>query len=460
MSAQITTETIGRPTSPRRAKAKEAPSVVVLGSSVWGVRVVNSINELRILAPQLRKVHAQSANRSPFSTFEFIESYARYNEYFSEPGSLDLCVACAYSGRELVGYLPLKRVREHVGPVGYTKLEFLCTHDSELPEVVARAGDEARVAAVVVDYLLGHEPGFAMLELKEQRAGSPLLTNPMPATFTGFYSRTFASLDVATIQVRWPTLADYFWDFNKKFRSNVSRQVRKLAALKDVELISARHPADLTPIFELYLELERRSWKSRADGVIGRHPKRVAFFRDLIAKAAPFELSFDILCAGGEPIAGIVNGRHDDKLYALQIVYDEDLRDNGPGVLMLLWSMKRAIEEKLGAYHLLHGSAYYKTRWLADVITTESMQYFRFGSAAHLRARLGEARRWMYSLQPEAFAALKYNLDKRRVLAQSRPALSAEAHELSRTLVERVKRTAGTVVHDGAAIAAAMPFQV
>ncbi|HSI04714.1 MAG TPA: GNAT family N-acetyltransferase, partial [Myxococcota bacterium] len=436
-------------------------SVVVLGSSVWGVRVVNTINELRVLAPQLRMVHAQSASRSPFSTFDFIETYARYNEYFPEPGSLDLCVACAFSGNELVGYVALKRVRDHVGPVGYTKLEFLCTHDSELPEIVARAGDEERVSTVLIEYLLEHEPGFAMLELKEQRAGSPILTNSLGSSaFSGFYARTFASLDVATVNIRWSTLADYFWDFNKKFRSNVSRQVRKLAALDDVELLSARHPADLEPIFELYLDLERRSWKAQAAGVIGRHPKRVAFFRDLVAKAAPFELSFDILCVRGLPIAGIVNGRHERNLYALQIVYDEDFRDNGPGVLMLLWSMKRAIEQKLSAYHLLHGSAYYKTRWLADVTSTESMQYFRVGTAAHLRARLGEARRWMGSLQPEAFAALKYNLDKRRVLTQSRPALSAEAHETSRALVNRVKQMPGTVVNDGAAIAAAMPFQV
>ncbi len=460
MSAQITTETIGRSKVARRGRAKQAPSVVVLGSSVWGVRVVTTLNELRVLAPQLRAVHAQSATASPFGSFDFIESYARYNEYFPEPGSLELRVALVFSGHELIGYLPLKRVREHVGPIGYTKLEFLCTHDSELPELVARAGQEERVAAVLVDYLLTHDSGFAMLELKEQRPGSPLLRNATPSRFRGFYSRTFPSLDVATINVRWRTLADYFWDFNKKFRSNVSRQVRKLASLSGVELISARHPAELEPILALYLDLEQRSWKARAGGVIGRHPKRIAFFRDLIAKAAPFELSFDILCAGGEPLAGIVNGRSRNRLYALQIAYDEEQRDNGPGVLMLLWSMKRAIEEKLEAFHLLHGSSYYKTRWLADITSTRSMQYFRFGTAAHLRARMGEARRWMSSLQPDALATLKYNLDKRRVLAQSRPNLSAEAHEASRVLVRRVKEMPGIVVNDGATIAAAMPFPV
>ncbi len=460
MTDQITTETVAPSSSRRRKHAPTPPNVVVLGSSVWGVRVVNTVNELRILAPQLRSLHAMSAARSPFSTFDFLETYVRYNEYFPKPGSLDLCVACAFAGNELVGYLPLKRVREHVGPVPYTKLEFLCTHDSELPEVVAPAGDEARVSAVLVEYLLEHEPGFAMLELKEQPAGSPLLRDAMPSSFTGFYSRKFPSVDVATIPVRWRTLDEYFGAFNKKFRSNVSRQVRKLVALADVELVSARHPADLAPIFELYLNLELRSWKAEAHGTIGRHPRRIAFFRDLIGKAAPFEMSFDILCVAGEPIAGIVNGRNGNRLYALQIVYDEDFRDSGPGVLMLLWSMKRAIEDGLSAYHLLHGSAYYKTRWLAEVTPTQSMQYFRFGSVAHLRARLGEARRRMPALEPGALAVLKYNLDKRRVLAMSRPALSAPAHVASRALLERARSSSGVVVTNAAAIVAAMPFAI
>jgi CelD/BcsL family acetyltransferase involved in cellulose biosynthesis len=422
------------------------------------VETIDTLEALRRLAPQVRSLHAASADQSPFTTLGFIESYAEHNEYFAEPGSLQLRVACAFCDGELVGYAPLKRVRERAGLLRHDKLEFLCTHDSALPHVVTRRGDEVRISGAIVDHILTHQTAFTVLELKEQTRDSPLLVDGNARARPGFYARVFPGADTAVITRRWNTLGDYFGALSKKQRSNVARQVRKLLDLNGLELVSACHPASLDVILALYLDLEARSWKSDADVTIARHPSRLAFVRDLIAKADPFELSVDVLCAHGEPLAGIINGRYGGRLYALHIAYDERFHGTSPGVLMVLWSMKRVIEERLASYDLLHGSTYYKTRWLADIVTTQSVQYFRRGSAAHLRARLGELWRFIRRAPRSAKADVVHNAVKRAIVARTRPHISAEIRTASRDAVARCKCSAGTVVHDRNTIARCMPF--
>lgn len=135
----------------RRGRRRKRAGVVVTSAGVIDVRIIERLDELRELAPRLREVHRRSRRRSSFTTPEFIERYCRQNK------KVRPYVACGFRDCELVAYLPLKRVREGVGPLRRSKLDLLCVHGTGLPHVVARADVDAGVGTALVEYLLQHE---------------------------------------------------------------------------------------------------------------------------------------------------------------------------------------------------------------------------------------------------------------------------------------------------------------
>jgi CelD/BcsL family acetyltransferase involved in cellulose biosynthesis len=267
--------------------------------------------------------------------------------------------------------------------------------------------------------------------------------------------------------VRWDTLDAYFKSFSKKFRSNVSRQMRSLLAAGEVEYLASSDPATTPALFELYHSIEPRSWKSRAGVAISRYPQWVEFFKGLLDARQPMRVSIQVLLLDGVPIAGLINGEFMKGLYALHMVYDERLSRLAPGSAMLLMGMRQAIDGRYAFFNLLSGFGYYKARWQAQMTETRIAQIYRAGSLLFWRRVLGDWKRRVFPARPKEAPALfnplrrdvsEHECEQTGLDSVPKLPLSDEERERIAALIAEVRKGRGEFL-SAAGLAAVMPFE-
>ena len=368
------------------------------------VRCLHELAEIATLRSMINALNLASSRPDPFSTFEFYENLLLRRGSSNGGTRSRVWFLAAFIERELIGYLALEEVSETVLWRPIQRLGFLVAHDADRPHVVARAEHLGIVTEMFYEYLREHRQEWDLLELQQQDAASTLYPLPTGVRLKGCWVRHWPNLENGTIRVRWATLKEYFDALAPKFRENLSRQMRKLLASGDVELLTSSDPASTPALLDLYCSIEERSWKARTDLTVGGTPERLDYFRGLLDARQPMQAVIQILVRDGVPIAGLISGaftgRADKGLYALHIVFDENLSASGPGSAILMMGMRYAIDGYFSFFNLLSGFGYYKTRWLADMTATRAAQIYRIGGAFFWRRLLGDAQRWVNARLP------------------------------------------------------------
>jgi len=171
---------------------------------------------------------------------------------------------------------------------------------------------------------------------------------------------------------------------------------------------------------------------------------------------------FQVLLLAGVPVAGLITGAFGKGLYALHMVYDERFSRLAPGSALLLMGMRRAIEGGYGFLNLLQGFGYYKTRWLAEMTQTHSLQIYRIGSPFYWRRVFGDAkRRWFGAAVIDETPLAN---PSRRAVTTDEPAggvglrvVSSEEHARYAALIAQVQHGRGEFL-SSLQLAAALPF--
>jgi CelD/BcsL family acetyltransferase involved in cellulose biosynthesis len=184
-------------------------------------------------------------------------------------------------------------------------------------------------------------------------------------------------------------------------RSNISRQARKLFAQGVVEIVLADGAAAVSAWFDAYCDLDSRSWKRGTQSSIQRHPRRVGFYREVVAARAGLEPSFIGILLDNVLIAGLLAGSNSAAApqrhgaWCLEMAYDESRAELGPGQLLLLVAMGEAIRRADSFLSYMQNFAYYKHRWGAESIPVVNVQLLRRASLHNLRASIGESVKWI-----------------------------------------------------------------
>ncbi len=406
----------------------------------------------------INALNLASARPDPFSTFEFYEHCLRYKALFSDRDDVQLWLLLAFLDGEMVGYLALKRSQRRVLGWKASRIDWLTAHIADQPHPVTRPGFEEAVSAAACAHLLARRQDWSLLEFQQQTASSPLLASMRTASSAGLRFRQWANLPTATIPVQFESIAGYFAMLSKKFRSNVSRQMRSLMSAGRLEMLSGSDPDTLPLLFDLYREIERHSWKAHtAEAFDGDH-HWIDYYRCLMQREQPMNLSIHLLLLDGFPVAGLINGAYAQGLYALHIVYDERLTRLAPGSAMLLMGIRAAIDGGYSQFDLLWGYGYYKSRWLAQMQETQSLQLYRSGGAYFWQRLLGDlARRWRPALPDEE--TLLFNPARRETQHPDLPSAADDPRQraLIMAMVDRAKAGRCEFL-DAARLSAALPF--
>lgn len=417
------------------------------------IRCCHALADAAPLRGAINALNLGSVRPDPFSTFEYYENHLRHARGFEAGGDSQLWLLLAYEGGELAGYAALKRCAHRVLGRRAMKIDWLTAYAADRPHLVARPGLETAVAAAIYAYLVDRGQQWSLLEFQQQEADSPLLPPPADAVAGAYRFRHWPNPASGTLQLQWPSIAAYFAALPHKSRSNVSRQMRTLLAAGDVQSLTSSDPRAIGALLELHRGVEAHSWKARA----AVDTPSWAPCAGLTDPAQPMRLVIQVLLLDGVPIAGLVCGAFGQGLYALHIAYDERYARLAPGSAMLLMGVRLAIEGGYTFLHLLRGSGYYKTRWLARMSETQSLQVYRAGSPFHWRRVLGDLARFGAGApRPAAlFNPVRREADAARATVPAPPSARERADYAA--LVAQVLRAPGEFL-SAAQLAAVLPF--
>lgn len=364
------------------------------------VRAHRSIEALRPLRDEMDALNRASRRRCPFTTPAFLENVVRNDEVFRGKAAPKPLFLTAHECGRLVGYMALRESKQRVGRLSYRKLEWLLTLEVDRPHLVCHPEDERAVARAMWRHLLARGRPWSMIELVQQDERSELFPLPDGLPVERFLVRTMEGRQCCPLRLReeggaarFGDVAEYVAALSRKQRSNTKRAVLDLLQRPGVAFVSSDRPEAAKLLFELYLDVERRSWKSAGDAAIARSKARLDYYRALLDERQPMRLCVDVLLEDGIPVAGHIVGEYARRAFFLQTVYDDGMHELSPGTLMLLLSVKQAIERGVDEFDMLPDFAYYKSRWLADVVDTADVQVFRKGSLPWLKAVLGDFKR-------------------------------------------------------------------
>jgi hypothetical protein len=368
---------------------------------VFEVRCFESFQSAAALREPVNALNGLGGSPDPFSSFEFLETYERHDELRAQRQGLPLWLLAVFQAERLVGFVALAASQRRVLGLRRFALGYLVTRDTDRPRVLAEPGAMPAVTRALLDYIAGRWREWQLLELYQQDAASPWpdALSHLPAH--RYAVASWPCLPNATIGLRWGSLQAYADALVRKFRVNVVRQMRNLAASGAVQVLASDDPQVTPALLAICRNIELRSWKRHAQATIGRHADRQRYFEALLAAHQPMQIAISILLRDGLPIAGMVLGRCGNRLAALHIVYDEDCHQFAPGSALLLLAVRRGIEAGCSELNLLSGFGYYKTRWLAQMTETRILQVYRRGTLLYWKRRAGELWR---SLRPAAAA--------------------------------------------------------
>jgi hypothetical protein len=360
-----------------------------LASGPIEVGAFGSLEELGPLLERLDALNLASRRPSPFATIPYVRAFLA-NDEFADGRSRPLFLV-AFAAGEPVGWMALRRRRDRAFGLPATRVEFLVSHDNDRPGLSSRPADEARCAGAFLRHLLEREPSWSLLEWSEQDATSPLAAAAQGAS--GFFVRRFENYANATVPCRWADAGEYYRSLSRNFRASLRKGVNRLFAEGKVEFVTSWDPQATPRLLDLHLEVEERSWKGPGATGIGRHPRRVAFFRSLLDPAQPMRMSLRLLLLEGVPIASELNGAFAETWYSMEATYDEGYRDGCPGHLLFLMTMREALARRARAFNLLNNFPELKRRYNAAITGTAAVQVFRPGTPLWAKAHLGDLRR-------------------------------------------------------------------
>ena len=375
---------------------------------------VDGLRAIERYAAEMDRLNAAAPRPNPFLSSAFLRCYALRSEFYT-PGSGERLLVVK-RGNAVIGCAPLRLTHEPIVPglglpVTATRLQFLAPVDTEQPHFLSAPADEEQVAAAIVRHVRDADPRWGMFELVGQPPGGVLHRALHAAANASHRVRDIQVEPYTEVPLAWPNLHAYFRSLTKHMRSNIGRQARRMYATGDTELVLARGAPAVSAWFEAYCDLDQRSWKHGTESSIQRHPRRVRFFKELVAGRSGLDPSFVGVVLDGVLVAGLIIGSNRSEAperhgaWCLEMAYDRTRADLGPGQLLLLMAVGEALEERHAFLNFMQNFAYYKHRWGAREIPVVNVQMIRRVSYFNGRALAGDARRWWQTRQQRAKVA-------------------------------------------------------
>lgn len=315
---------------------------------------------LEDLAPAWTALVEASAAPSIFLSWTWVRGWL--DEYGSRYDPLIL--TARRDDGEVCGIAPLVVSRDRSRLRRVTVIGQEPTYGEYL-DVISPKGDEAAVAAALVDHLCGELSGqWDVLVIQRMLAESTLL----PHLRAAFSEHGAASRVETTAPSRTTRLPTDFDDLLASRSANFRRQLRnsrnRLERLGEVRLLVAPDDVPVDTAFDELLRLHRLRWGNKGSFSTDAY---VRFHRRLAHRLAENDQLFlALLTAGGQTVAVCYDFVFAGKMWSVQGGWDPQHQSGRPGTVLTAEAIRWAIEHGLNEYDFLAGHHDYKLRWAND----------------------------------------------------------------------------------------------
>jgi len=330
------------------------------------IEVYHDSSAFDTLKPEWNPLVERSATRSVFLTWEW---QAIWWKHLGE-GELHLVTLRDGAGA-LVGIAPLCRVTSQAGEHAFRWIG--CVDVSDYLDVIATPGSEQALYAALMDYLTGPDaPAWTYVDLCNIRQDSPTYgTLAQMAVERGLHARTAIQeiCPVIPLPSEWE---DYLASLDKKQRHEIRRKMRRIESEAKTHWRFAADPATLDADIDEFIGLHRKSNREK-DAFMD--DKMVGFFREICRAAFHAGwLNLAFIHVNDSVAATMLNFDYDTQILVYNSGYDPDrYAVLSPGIVLLSYCIRHAIETGRTRFDFLRGDEDYKFRFGADRTTIHNV---------------------------------------------------------------------------------------
>jgi CelD/BcsL family acetyltransferase involved in cellulose biosynthesis len=214
------------------------------------------------------------------------------------------------------------------------------------------------------------------------RLGQPPADSPFTKAFLAGACKSGFVLTDSTEGSPFLDLTDGWEDplarFTSRRRSDFRRMQRRAEEEGPVTFeFHAPTPDEALPLLERAIEVESRSWKSRAGTSLSDNSVQRHFFEHY-ARLASAEGIFrvEFMKIGEVDVAAQIAAECDDSLWLFKIGYDEAYSRCSPGQLLMMESIGRSARGGLKRYEMLGKAADWTRFWTQDERPRMKLRYY------------------------------------------------------------------------------------
>lgn len=202
---------------------------------------------------------------------------------------------------------------------------------------------------------------------------------------------------------------------SKQLRKSLKVSNKRAAGLGVLTSSIVRHPGELEPAFQVFLDLEASGWKGPkgAGTAIRCDPKLTGFYNSLIQKYGILnKCEVSLLYLNEHPIAGTFSMLIDGTAYSLKIAYDEGQANLSPGNLLRERLMVHyAQQQSIRTLNMVSGgSSPWHRRWNITSQTTYRLYLFNRSPKAQIAFAVKKTKKKIQAaLRNRSISAAKEN---------------------------------------------------
>jgi len=319
-----------------------------------------------ILKPEWNALLERSASRSIFLTWEW---QALWWKHLGE-GDLHLLTLRDDAGR-LAGIAPLCRVSSQAGEHIFRWVG--CVDVSDYLDVIAAPEHESALYRAILDYLtMPDAPTWNYVDLCNIRETSHTPTALVQmAVELGLYAR-MAVQEICPVIALPSDWEEYLNSLDKKQRHEIRRKMRRIESEAETRWWFAKDTATIDADIGEFIRLHRKS-NPEKDAFMDE--QMVGFFREMCRMAFDsgwLDLAF--IEVNGVVTASMLNFDYDNQILVYNSGYDPaQYATLSPGIVLLSYCIRDAIETGHARFDFLRGDEEYKFRFGAQRTTIHNV---------------------------------------------------------------------------------------
>jgi len=336
------------------------------------VKRIEDLTGFEKLREEWNELLQDSPSNCFFLTWEWLYTWWKH---LSEDRKL--FIITVRSGRKLSAIAPLALRPPRLTLSPFLLLEFLGTGSvgSDYLDLIIRQGEEQETLRALAEYLFREK---RMVQLTQVKKGS----SSAEKFAAQLRQRGWSLLETKTEVCPFINLSGQSWEsylssLGQAHRNNFKRRLKNLTKQFDVQFDIADSEEQRREVIKRLIDLHNGRWQGRG-GSTAFHTSGLISFHEELSRLALERgwLRLYVLRLNGKPAASLYGFKYERVFYFYQSGFDSQYMKQSVGLVTMGLAIKRAIEEGLEEYDLLHGDEQYKFLWAREVHELSQLELY------------------------------------------------------------------------------------